>query len=133
MAIDFINIICIVYVYWSNISGIFRGNRWSTLSTFSCSFVFNLYWQIYYSVISYNGWFVLHCHLSKGSVIASFQLVLKNEYTLVELTQIMRHHLDSNNGYIGSFKINVDSIQFSGTLISNVLSTVSIMLSVHIS
>ena len=76
---------------------------------------------------------MLHCLLSKGSVIASYQLVLKNELTFDELMQIMKYHLESNSGKIGSFEVNAESIQFSGTLMSNVLSILSIILSVHIS
>ena len=80
--------------------------------------------------------FVLYCHLSKGSVIASYQLVLKNDHTLDELTKIMKDHLESNNGKMGSFEVKAGtpgSIQFSGTLISNVPTIVSIMFCVPIS
>ena len=76
---------------------------------------------------------MLHCHLSKGSVIASYQLVLKNEHTLGELTQIMKYHLEANSGKIGSFEVNAESIQFSGTLNSNVPSILSIIFGVPVS
>ena len=59
--------------------------------------------------------------------------MLKNELTLKELMQIMKYHLESNSGKIGSFEVNAESIQFSGTLMSNVLSILSIILSVYIS
>ena len=76
---------------------------------------------------------MLHCHHSKGSVIASYQLVLIKEYALVELSEIMKDHLESNSGTIGSFDVKVESIQFSGTLISNVPTIVSIKFCVPIS
>ena len=60
--------------------------------------------------------FVFNCHLSKGSVIASYQLVLRNANTLAELGQIMKNYLQVNNGKMGSFEVNAESIQFSGKL-----------------
>ena len=62
---------------------------------------------------------MLHCQHSKGSVIANYQLVLKKEHTLEELTQIMKNYLEANSGRIGSFKVNAERKQFSGTLTSN--------------
>ena len=64
--------------------------------------------------------FLLHCRISKGSVIASYQLVLKKEYALADLTRIMQDYLRSNDGKLGLFEVNVDSITFSGKLISKV-------------
>ena len=42
--------------------------------------------------------------------------MLKNVSTLEELGQIMKKYLGENDGKIGSFEINADSIQFSGKL-----------------
>ena len=60
--------------------------------------------------------FVLFCRRSKGSVVVSYQLVLKNEHTLDELSQIMKNYLEENDGKIGPFEVNADSIYFSGKL-----------------
>ena len=57
---------------------------------------------------------LLHCLVSKGSVIASYQLVLKTEYALVNITRTMQDYLKTNGGQLGSFKVNADSITFSG-------------------
>ena len=46
----------------------------------------------------------------------SYQLVLKKEHTLHELTQIMKTYIEANNGTIGSFQVNAESIYFSGKL-----------------
>jgi len=46
----------------------------------------------------------------------SYQLVLKKEHTLDELTQIMRDYLGANSRTIGSFQVNAESIYFSGKL-----------------
>ena len=57
----------------------------------------------------------LHCHLSKGSIIARYQLVLKKEHTLEELTQVMETYLKDNSGKLGDFAVK--NIEFSGKLI----------------
>ncbi|KAK2157850.1 hypothetical protein NP493_1845g00018 [Ridgeia piscesae] len=90
---------------------------------------------------------VTNITFSKGSVIASYQLVLKNEHTLGELTQIMKYHLESNSGKIGSFEVNAESIQFSdkpwkksaglvaiviGSVIGLVFLILSVILGIHI-
>ena len=59
--------------------------------------------------------------------------MLKNEHSLEELTQIMKNRLESNSGEMGSFEVKAESIQFSGTLISDVPFIISIMFCVPIS
>ena len=46
--------------------------------------------------------------------------MLKKEYALADLTRIMQDYLRSNDGKLGSFEVNADSITFSGKFISKV-------------
>ncbi|KAI0221530.1 hypothetical protein LSAT2_027170 [Lamellibrachia satsuma] len=52
--------------------------------------------------------------ISKGSVVVSYQLVLKREYALADLMNIMRGFIEWQDGKMGSFEVNADSIMFSG-------------------
>ncbi|KAI0218521.1 hypothetical protein LSAT2_029794 [Lamellibrachia satsuma] len=49
---------------------------------------------------------------SKGSIIVSYQLVLKEKFTLVHLTAIMKKYLQEHGGKLGSFEVKADSIDF---------------------
>ena len=40
--------------------------------------------------------------------------MLKKEYALVNITRTMQDYLKTNGGQLGSFKVNADSITFSG-------------------
>lgn len=57
--------------------------------------------------------------ISKGSVVVSYQLVLKREYALADLMNIMRGFIEWQDGKMGSFEVNADSIMFSGKLTWN--------------
>ena len=54
--------------------------------------------------LAYNiySMFMLHYQHSKGGVIANYQLVLKKEHTLEELTQIMNS--------LGEFRVQVEML-----------------------
>ena len=58
------------------------------------------------------------CGVSKG-IIASYQLVLKNEYQLTRLTEIMRDYIQKHQNKLGSYDIDVNSVVFSGKFILN--------------
>ena len=63
--------------------------------------------------------FLFHWRVSKGSIIVSYQLVLKEKYTLADLTAIMKNYLQVHGGKLGLFEVKADSIDFSGKLIWN--------------
>ena len=61
--------------------------------------------------------FFFHWRISKGSIIASHQLVLKEKYTLADHNE--EEHLQEHGGKLGSFEVKADSIHFSCKLIWN--------------
>ena len=67
-----------------------------------------------YEMVLGQYYLLLYCCFSKGSIIANYRLILKKASTLEELTQTMRDYLNEHNGNIGSFKVNADSVTFSG-------------------
>ena len=55
--------------------------------------------------------FLLHCTHSKGSVIVTYQLVLRKEYRLSDLKNKMTNYAKDNRE---PFEIKRDSVIFSG-------------------
>ena len=51
---------------------------------------------------------------SPGSIVVAYRLILMKQYSMEDLTSVMRDYIEGHSGMLGGFAVNPDSVFFSG-------------------